>query len=82
MTEQLFAIVLLFILIVLFFSVRSEKYKEELSVAICAAEESGRTLDELMRSNYRMTQTEALDEIRRMNASLIGVIDWLSRDLK
>jgi hypothetical protein len=82
MSEQFFAIILLFILIVLFFSVRSEKYKDELSNTIREAEESGHVLDELMRSNYRMTQAEALEEIRRTNASLIGLIDWLSRDLK
>jgi hypothetical protein len=82
MSEQFFAIILLFILIVLFFSVRSEKYKDELSSAIREAEESGHVLDNLIRSTYRMTQAEALEEIRRMNSNLIGVIDWLSRDLK
>jgi hypothetical protein len=82
MTEQVCAILLLFILIVLFFSVKSEKYKEELARTIRETEVGVRTLDDLMRSAYRMTQAEALDEIRRLQSNAIGLIDWLSRDLE
>lgn len=82
MSEQVFAIMLLFILIVLFFSVKSERYKEELARTIRDTESGVRTLDELIRSNYRMTEAEALEEIRRMKTNLIVLIDWLSRDLE
>jgi hypothetical protein len=82
MSEQFCAIILLFILIVLFFSVKSEKYKEELTRTIRETEAGGRALNDIIRSNYRMTQAEALEEIRRLQSNFIRLIDWLSRDLE
>jgi hypothetical protein len=82
MSEQFFAIVLLFILIVLFFSVKSEKYKEELARTIRETEAGVCTLDGLIRSSYRVTVAEAVKEIRNLKSNLVVLIDWLSRDLE
>lgn len=81
MVEQGLAIVLLFILIGLFISVRSERYKEELDRTILETEDGGRGLRELIRTNYNLSDEEALNEIRQMRSNLMKLILWLSRDV-
>ena len=81
MAEQSFAIVLLFILISLFFSVRSEKYKEELARTIRESEETGRALELLIRDTYSLTLDEALQEIQKLQTNMMKLILWLSQDL-
>ena len=58
MSEQGLAIVLLFILIGLFISVRSERYKEELDRTIADTEETGRGLEELIQTNYNLSYSK------------------------
>ncbi len=81
MSEQVLAILLLFILVGLFISVQSERYKEELDRTIAETEETGRTLEELIQSTYNLTFEQALEEIRKMQANLINIILWLSKSL-
>jgi hypothetical protein len=81
MSEQSFAIVLLFILISLFFSIRSERYKEELARIIQESEQTGRALEGLIQDTYHLTLDEALREIERMQYNFMKLILWLSRDL-
>lgn len=82
MSEQLLAIVLLFILIGLFISVHSEKYKEELDRTIAETEQTQQSLEGLIRTTYNLTLEQALDEIRKMQNNLMSLILWLSQDLK
>ena len=77
MSEQGLAIVLLFILIGLFISVRSERYKEELDRTIADTEETGRGLEELIQTNYNLSYEQALDEIRQLRNNLMTFILWL-----
>jgi hypothetical protein len=81
MSEQIFAIVLLFILIGLFISVQSERYKEELDRTIAETEASGRNLESLIKSTYNLSFEEALDEIKKMQNNMMTLILWLSQDL-
>ena len=80
MSEQFFAIVLLFILIALFIAVRNERYKEQLDRTIREFEETGRALEALIQSTYSMTIEQALREIREMKSNMIDLIVWLSED--
>jgi hypothetical protein len=82
MAEQFLAIVLLFILLSLFFSVRSERYKEELAKTISDSAETARVLEALIQDTYHLTINEALEEIQRLKSNLMRVIVWLSRDLE
>jgi hypothetical protein len=82
MSEQSLAIVLLFILISLFISVKSERYKQELTRTIEDAEETGRVLESRIQEMYRLTLAQALEEIRKMRSNLMTLILWLSQDLE
>lgn len=81
MSEQILAIILLFILVALFISVRSEKYKEELDRTIAEANESQRQLDGLIQTTYNLTIDQALDEIQKMKSNMMKFIIWLSQDI-
>jgi hypothetical protein len=80
MSEQIFAIILLFILIGLFISVQSEKYKQELDRTIAETEASGRNLEDMINSTYNLSFEQALDEVRKMQNNLMTFILWLSQD--
>jgi hypothetical protein len=81
MSEQVFAILLLFILVSLFISVKGEKYKEELATTITSAENTGGELEALIIRDYHLSREQALEEIRKIEGNLLGIIMWLSRDL-
>lgn len=82
MSEQVLAIVLLFILIGLFIAVQSEKYKEDLERTIEDTEATGSILEALIRDTYHLTIEEALEEIRKMQSNMMTVILWLSKDIE
>jgi hypothetical protein len=82
MSEQWFAIMLLFILLSLFFSIRNDKYRDELEKTISGAENLGRSLEGLIHDTYRMTLEEAMEEIGKMQGNLSEVIIWLSKNME
>jgi hypothetical protein len=81
MVEQLFAIFLGSILIVLLFSIKNEKYKEELSKTIDEVEKTGQTLGSIIETEYKLTFEQAIEEIKKMKGNLMKIIVWLSNGL-
>ena len=69
MLEQFFAILLLFILVSLFISVKGEKYKEELERTIAGTVRTGGKLETLIINDYHLSTDQALEEIKKIEGN-------------
>ena len=82
MAESFCLLLLGSIFTALMISVRSQRYSEDLDLAIAAIEDQGKVMEQNIIKEFRiLTIDEALSELDRAGAGMIRVLDWFSRNM-
>ena len=83
MLQEFCTFVLGGIFVTLYISVRSEKYSAELEEVIQEIKEEGDSMEGFIRDEYQLTSiTDALEELQRLKAGLVGFLLLISRNLE
>ncbi len=63
-------------------SVRTQRYSEELDLAIAAVEHQGQLMEQNIAAEFRIaTIDEALAELDKAGASMIRLLYWFSKNM-
>jgi hypothetical protein len=81
MSEKCAAILTVALLITLFFSIKKDKYKEDLDKTIRDTEGAGKELEAMIRDNYKLDIAQAMEEIKILKNNMLNIIVWLSKDI-
>jgi len=79
--ETSIAIILVIILFFLFTTVQNEKQNEEIDTVIETIKNHGQKLEPFVKSEYRLTVPEAIEELKKIKASSVQLIIYLSDNI-
>ena len=81
MLQQFLSVLVSLVFVTLLFTIRGERHSAELDTVVKNLEAQGVAMEALLKEQFRVTLPEALAELARAKAALLGVIYWLSARL-
>ncbi|MCL5016414.1 MAG: hypothetical protein M1312_02270 [Patescibacteria group bacterium] len=83
MLETICSVFLLVILATLFFSIRNQRYLDELDGIISDIEEQGRAVELFIKDEYGLSSiNDAIEAIAKLKNSAIGLVNWLTKNIE
>ena len=82
MIEKFFALFVGFIFVSHLFSVRSDRYANEMGEVIAAIKKRGDDMGDFIQDEYKLTFEEAMKELERLKGNMLNFIYLLSKGIE